>query len=110
MKNFVGRNSEIKELEDLFNAPRPILVTIKGRRRIGKSRLVAEFSKGREFISFTGLAPIDGITAQEQRDEFARQYAARFNIPPMTFKDWSDAFSGFVANILKCVFIGSLRT
>ncbi|MFI0347695.1 MAG: hypothetical protein ACH346_02820 [Chthoniobacterales bacterium] len=74
---------------------RPSLVVIKGRRRIGKSRLIAEFAalcKSHQFWSFAGLAPQGGITAQDQRDHFARQFSLLLKIPPMTFSDWSDAF------------------
>ncbi len=99
MKPFVGREEEINELEALSKAPRPILVAIKGRRRIGKSRLAEEFAKGKEFITFAGLAPTDGITAQAQRDEFARQYYAQFRLPPLTFTDWSDAFANITQRI-----------
>lgn len=45
MKPFVGRHDELERLEDLFQTPRPILTVIKGRRRIGKSRLAMEFGK-----------------------------------------------------------------
>jgi len=70
-------------------------VVVKGRRRIGKSRLILEFTKkiGRKtFWSFSGLAPQDEITGQEQRDNFARQLALVLRVPPMTFQVWSDAF------------------
>ncbi|MEN8237251.1 MAG: ATP-binding protein [Pseudomonadota bacterium] len=93
MKKFIGRREELRDLEGLLKAPRPVLLTIKGRRRIGKSRLAAEIAKGKEFISFTGLAPVDGITAQAQLDAFARQYYTKFGLPPMTVTDWSDAFA-----------------
>ena len=49
------------------------IVVIKGRRRIGKSSLAKEFAKDRRFISFTGVAPVKGISSQDQLDEFARQ-------------------------------------
>lgn len=87
---FFGRKKELIRLSDLKV---PALVTIRGRRRIGKSRLVAEFAKGKRFLSFTGIPPIDGITAQDQRDTFARQLAQNLKIPPFTFTDWHDAFA-----------------
>ncbi|MEN8237230.1 MAG: ATP-binding protein [Pseudomonadota bacterium] len=93
MKPFVGRHDELEKLEDLFLAPRPILTVIKGRRRIGKSRLAMEFGKKRSLISFSGLAPNEELTAQDQRNHFARQFYSQFGIPPLTFEDWSDAFA-----------------
>jgi AAA+ ATPase superfamily predicted ATPase len=93
MKPFVGRERELQRLEELSRSGRACLVVIKGRRRIGKSRLVEEFGKDKVFLPFSGLAPVKGITAQDQRDAFARQLAALFHLPPFTIADWSDAFA-----------------
>lgn len=93
MKPFVGRKNELRRLEDLSKSGRACLAVIKGRRRIGKSRLAEEMGKGKEFLSFTGLAPVKGVTAQDQRDAFARQLTTLFRLPPLTFIDWSDAFA-----------------
>lgn len=93
MKPFVGRKNELQRLEDLLRSSRSCMVVLKGRRRIGKSRLAEEFGKNKEFLSFSGLAPVKGVTAQDQRDAFARTLAALFQLPPFTFLDWSDAFS-----------------
>ncbi len=92
---FIGRKSELERLEALYKKKRPSIVVVKGRRRIGKSRLIKEFAKrtrSKTFWSFAGLAPEDGISLQDQRDNFARQLALMLKIPPMTFQDWSDAF------------------
>ena len=92
---FIGRKVELGRLQALYKKKAPCLVVLKGRRRIGKSRLIQEFAKTishQKFWSFAGLAPEEGISAQEQRDYFARQLALMLKIPPMTFQDWSDAF------------------
>ena len=101
MKPFVGRSNELQRLEDLSKSGRGCLVVIKGRRRIGKSRLAEKFGHGKVFLPFSGLAPVKGITAQDQRDAFARQLSALFNLPPFTFTDWSDAFAHLSRNLLK---------
>jgi uncharacterized protein len=93
MKPFVGRENELQRLEDLSKSGRACLAVIKGRRRIGKSRLSEEFGKGKEFLSFSGLAPVKGVTAQDQRDAFAHQLATQFHLPSFTFTDWSHAFA-----------------
>lgn len=92
MKPFVGRETEIQRLDDLLNSGRSCLAVIKGRRRIGKSRLAEECGKNKVFLPFSGLAPVKGITAQDQRDTFARTLTQLFHLPPFTFTDWSDAF------------------
>ena len=83
MKQFVGRNEEVKKLEDLFHAPRAILAVIKGRRRIGQSRLVKEFAVGKVFHAFTGLAPTNSVSAQDKRNHFARKFYSHFGLPPL---------------------------
>ncbi|MEI8025471.1 MAG: hypothetical protein WCI18_03895 [Pseudomonadota bacterium] len=80
---FIGRKREIERLEGLYNKKMPSAV-VKGRRRIGKSRLIGEFaniSAAQIFWSFAGLAPQDGLAAQEQRDHFARQLVLMFIVP-----------------------------
>ncbi|MBM3198314.1 MAG: ATPase [Chlamydiae bacterium] len=92
---FVGRKTELERLKALHKKQTPSLVVVKGRRRIGKSRLILEFAKtvsNRNFWSFSGLAPQEGISSQEQRDNFAQQLSFMLKMPPMTFQDWGDAF------------------
>lgn len=99
MKPFVGRELELQRLEDLSKSNRACLVVMKGRRRIGKSRLAEEFGKDKIFLPFSGLPPVKGVTAQEQRDAFARQLTSFFHLPPCTFTDWSDAFAYLSRNL-----------
>jgi len=92
---FIGRKTELERLNAVYQKQGASLVVVKGRRRIGKSRLIGEFAKrsnAQTFWGFAGLAPEDGISAQQQRDHFARQLALILKIPPMTFLDWGDAF------------------
>jgi len=99
MRQFIGRERELKRLNDLSERARAAMVVIKGRRRVGKSRLVEEFATGKVYLPFAGLAPIESVSAQDQRDAFARQFAAHFRLPPLTFTDWSDAFSHLSNNL-----------
>ena len=58
-KNFIGRKKELQILKSLTVKNTASLVVIKGRRRIGKSRLAEEFGKQFKFISIAGNPPID---------------------------------------------------
>lgn len=93
---FVGREQELEQLQGLFDHNIAQFVVIKGRRRIGKSRLVQEFAKhapkNTKFISLSGLPPTSDMTAQQQRDEFARRMARTFQIPTPYSQDWGDLF------------------
>ncbi|MCX7343444.1 MAG: ATP-binding protein [Proteobacteria bacterium] len=100
MEKFIGRQHELQMLSE---QPRhkANLVVLRGRRRIGKSRLAAEFAKGKIFLSFSGVPPQEGTTAQDQLDEFARQFYSHFKLPPITFKNWSDAFANLTDRLTQ---------
>ncbi|WP_342270684.1 AAA family ATPase [Rickettsia endosymbiont of Orchestes rusci] len=93
MANFVGRTNELKTLNSLFIKQSASLVVIKGRRRIGKSRLVEEFAKNKKFIRFSGIPPTDNVTDQSERDVFAKQLGTQFGLPGLTATDWADLFT-----------------
>ena len=79
---FVGRERELNLLNELFQKETASLVVCRGRRRIGKSRLIQEFGKtAKVFFEFQGLPPRSGITNQKQLDSFARQIAKQTKLP-----------------------------
>ena len=106
MTHFIGRKKEIKYLEQLPKT-KANLVVIKGRRRIGKGRFVEEFAKNKKFIRFSGIPPEDAITAQMQRDTFARQMSKELGLAYMTSDDWYNIFESLVRNIqnVPCVIL-----
>ncbi len=90
---FIGRQNELKSLRDLTQKRAASLVVVKGRRRIGKSRLIAEFAKKYRFLSFSGLALTDSTTIISQKEEFARQLSKNLGFSELKTNDWSDLFS-----------------
>lgn len=90
---FIGRKSEIQELNDLQHKNVAALVIVQGRRRIGKSRLIEEFAKNQKFYCIAGIAPNKETTAQMQRDEFARQFSEQFGMPKFSMEDWGSLFT-----------------
>ncbi len=94
MNSFIGRKQELHDLQLLLSKKTASLVVIKGRRRIGKSRLIEEFAKNKTFLRFEGVAPTRFTTAQAQRAEFARQIHQQLGIPGLhDLKDWGDLFT-----------------
>ncbi len=89
---FVGRKKELEALNSLLRTKIASLVVIKGRRRIGKSRLVKEFGDGKRLLIFTGLPPTKDTTAQSQRDDFASQLSMQTKLPDVKADDWSKLF------------------
>ncbi len=90
---FVGRVAELQVLTELQQNNVANLVIVQGRRRIGKSRLIEEFSKNQPFCSIAGIAPTKDTTAQMQRDEFTRQLCEQLNLPLFSMSNWGDIFT-----------------
>jgi AAA+ ATPase superfamily predicted ATPase len=98
---FIGREEELKTLKGLIDRRSAQFVTIKGRRRIGKSRLIEEFSKNfdKKYF-FTGIPPVKGITAQAQREEFIKQMVDQ-GFPNIRANDWSEIFFALSREVSK---------
>lgn len=92
MAEFIGRRNELKLLEELTLKQSSSLVVVYGRRRVGKSRLIAEFAKKHRFISFSGLFPEDKTTNQDQLDEFRGRFTEQLGKDPGHLTDWREAF------------------
>ncbi|MDR3131604.1 MAG: ATP-binding protein [Rickettsiales bacterium] len=89
--SFIGRQAELKQLLELKEKNTASFVVVKGRRRIGKSRLIQEFGKHFEqYYSFIGLPPEKHTTISHQLNEFSRQIARQFNTSFARYDDWSD--------------------
>jgi len=89
---FIGRQRELDECRMLLNKKSATLAVVKGRRRVGKSRLIEEFARGKKFISLTGNWPDDRSTAQSQRDEFSRQLSLVTDLPDIKADSWYKLF------------------
>jgi uncharacterized protein len=96
MTPFYGRTEELKLLTELVQKRAASLVVIKGRRRIGKSRLIQEFGKSVKNCKtyfFSGMAPTARITAQMEREDFAKQMHRQLGVPGLEkLEDWGDLF------------------
>jgi AAA+ ATPase superfamily predicted ATPase len=93
LSRFIGRIVELQELQRFLKKKTASLLVVRGRRRIGKSRLIEEFARSYRFLSFIGLPPTDKTTREEELAEFSRQFSERLSLPRVTFNDWGDAFS-----------------
>lgn len=89
---FIGRRPELEKLQRLKSKKTASLVVMRGRRRIGKSRLASEFAKNLKFYQFSGLAPDPKISAQDQRNEFALQLSQQTGLPQLRVEDWTTLF------------------
>lgn len=90
---FVGRKEELYRLSSLLKKKSASLVVVRGRRRIGKSRLIEEFAKGKRFLTFAGIPPDQHTSPQSQRDVFAQQLGNQVGLQGIIAQDWSILFS-----------------
>jgi uncharacterized protein len=89
---FYGRERELRLLKELAGKKTASLVVIKGRRRIGKSRLAVELAhrlSGYSALSFQGLPPTAHLTAGQEREDFAQQISRQQGIPAPRADDWN---------------------
>jgi AAA+ ATPase superfamily predicted ATPase len=92
-KAFIGRHAERGQFRTLLGRKAAALVTCQGRRRIGKSRLITECAaEADHFLSFSGLAPREGIGREQQLDAFADQLSRQTRIPSLRLDRWPAAF------------------
>lgn len=90
---FVGREQELKALEDLYVRAETgfQMVVVYGRRRVGKTALLQRFSEGKPTLFFTAQQQVD---VDNLRD-FTRAVAEHFGLPESTppFGNWNDALA-----------------
>lgn len=91
---FYGRESELSELNGLWDKEAASLVSCQGRRRIGKSRLIEEFAarSGARLIALVGLPPHPRLDNGDQLASFGRQLAAQTDAPDPAPASWTHAF------------------
>lgn len=90
---FSGRQRELQLLEEAYYKDQSQIFALIGRRRIGKSRLIDEFSKNKPHLFFEAL---EGEHTPEQINHFTRQLKSQLKDPildSVTFSTWNDAFS-----------------
>lgn len=92
MTHFIGRKKEQESLKGLLKKNSASLVVLRGRRRIGKSRLAEEYAKlfPKSYL-LSGIAPIEEVTADMQKAEFLRQLQ-EYQLPVYRCDDWGNLF------------------
>jgi AAA+ ATPase superfamily predicted ATPase len=87
---FVGRESELKSLNNLYQSDRFEFLVLYGRRRVGKTYLLDEFKKEKKVLEFLAIEGNDKLNL----DLFSEAIYAYFEQPKSTgaFTRWSDAF------------------
>lgn len=87
---FIGRHTELLQLNNLYKQNKFQCVIIWGRRRVGKTTLINEFIKDKKAIYFTGIES----TAKDNLENFSKSIAAlsgSSNNAPV-YKDFRSVF------------------
>ena len=98
---FVGREDLLERLNGLWMKSVASLVTCRGRRRIGKSTLIAEFAQRSRvrFLKLEGLQPDAKVDNAAQLAAFGRQLSEQTGETCSAFSNWFDAFAALDAAI-----------
>lgn len=88
--DFIGREKEMELLNREFGRESS-LVIIKGRRRVGKSRLITEFLKDKDHLYYE----VDSESRQSILASLGRTISGELNI---RFERWSDALKYYVSS------------
>ena len=91
---FIGREQELRDLDAFWGRDQGVLITCRGRRRIGKSTLIAEFASrsAHTILPIVGLAPRKGMTDARQRRHFCEKLAEIGERDYREADTWSKAF------------------
>ena len=88
---FIGREAELKFLQDKFDNENGQLVVLYGRRRVGKTETLREFCKGKQHVFYSCTQSTDKV----QLSKFSK-YILKEDIPAKQyiseFADWESAF------------------
>lgn len=88
---FIGRLEELAWLEEKYSQDKGQLIVVYGRRRIGKTETLREFSKNKDAIYYTCTESSDRL----QLESFSRRILAKNTAAAKylnSFSSWEQAF------------------
>ncbi|NQZ08505.1 MAG: AAA family ATPase [Algicola sp.] len=93
---FLGREIELSGLADAVAKPggRAKVIVLTGRRRVGKSTLIEQFSSAQKKLSFyqvTGKAPQKENRKINELKHLSYQIQSTFDVPRPVLYEWDDA-------------------
>lgn len=89
---FIGRESELKFLNDKYNADGSQLIVLYGRRRVGKTETLREFCRNKPHVFFSCTQTTDKVQLRNFSNRLLKE-----DIPAKSyiseFSDWEKAFT-----------------
>ncbi|MEZ3118082.1 ATP-binding protein [Halobaculum sp. MBLA0147] len=87
MDAFVDRNTDIAALQERYDTDEPSLITVWGRRRVGKTELVEHSIRDRDDVVYYQATE---TTKQVQLDDFVAEAARTFSGIERIRREWED--------------------
>jgi uncharacterized protein len=94
---FIGRETEIKELNKCLHSDRSHFVAVYGRRRVGKTFLIKSFFKNKFAFYATGLADAKKQTQLENFNLALKKYKQPDALPLPEASNWLNVFNNLIA-------------
>ena len=86
----IGREKDIEQLENLYNSGRFEFLVMYGRRRVGKTTILQEFSSRYNVIFYSAQEKNDSLNLYDFSRTLQQYYEGHFIAP---FQTWEDALS-----------------
>lgn len=91
---FIGRETQLKFLNESYKRPGFSFIPIYGRRRIGKTELIREFTKDKKSIIYSAMEQSSALSISQ----FSKIVLDYFKISYLPeFTEWDQLFS-FIGN------------
>ena len=92
----IGREEEIREMNERYDSGRPEFIAVYGRRRVGKTYLIDEALKNRITFRHSGLSPVDEQNHKNGLKEQLRHFYLSLQLQGMKKSkcptSWLEAF------------------
>jgi len=89
---FIDREHELRHLESEYRSGSPKFVVIYGRRRVGKTRLIEEFIKGKEALYYTAAQETEKQQVAEFKNIIASKLSDTF-LQSADISTWTQMFA-----------------
>lgn len=89
---FIGRKSEIENLDNLFKSDSPEFFILYGRRRVGKTELLQQFCKGKRAVYFLA-SQVKETDNLRQMKEAVSYVISDPLLETMEFNEWATALN-----------------
>ena len=95
---FVDRQEELRYLEDQYRDEHATMVVIYGRRRMGKTTLIREFSKGKPFLYYLATEEAERQNIRAFKNQVA-EYAGDALLAQASVDNWEILFQTLAKHI-----------